>query len=119
MTGHPEIHSLSAAYFVKQIKRATGRLSEVAGVFHFSDYSVKHEECGSPSFYGAAASDRADLVRLPVIDHSLFLNHVPPYDRLSHRVDLIIVGAIRKRRAFLDEVGHPRNVKRLRKVKVA
>jgi len=46
----------------------------------------------------------------------LFGNFVPTQERLGHRVDLIVVDAIRELRAFLDEVVHPGRIVRVGEV---
>ncbi len=51
---------------------------------------------------GPEPSNRADLVRL-IQEDDLLLRHVPPQQGLGHRVNLVVVGAVRERRAFLDE----------------
>src|SRR2546423_13654111 len=46
---------------------------------------------------GSRRSVRADFARLVIRDDGLVGNHVPSQQRLSHRIDLIVVRAVRKR----------------------
>ena len=41
-----------------------------------------------------SSSDRADLVGLMEIDDGLLMGHIPPQERLRHRVYLVVVYAI-------------------------
>jgi hypothetical protein len=55
------------------------------------------------------ASDRAYLIRLVVVDHDISGHHIPALQRLGHRIDLVVVGAVGKGCGLLDEVVHPRH----------
>jgi hypothetical protein len=53
------------------------------------------------------------------VDDWLAWDHVPPQERLGHRINLVVMGAIREGRAFFDEVVDPRRLQRMGKVDIA
>jgi hypothetical protein len=49
------------------------------------------------------SSNRADLDQRSAIEHDLWLSHVPPQQRLSHGIDLVVVRAVGEGGALLDD----------------
>ena len=54
-----------------------------------------------------ARSNGADLIRFVIVHDLLGWDQVPAEQRLGHRIDLIVVGAVGKGGALLDEVPNP------------
>jgi hypothetical protein len=64
-------------------------------------------------------SNRADpreplVLLLANIEHWRAGDYVPAQQRLRHRIDLVVMGAVRKRGAFLDKFVHPGCAQRMR-----
>lgn len=82
--------------FLPRVLGATGRQVEVV---------VDSPWIPSPGAQlGDVASDRTDLIWRAVRDSRLPRNHVPAQKRPSHRIDLVVVGAVGECGALLDEV---------------
>src|SRR5258708_5481692 len=68
--------------------------------------------------------DRADLT-IPLVfvlvdvNDRLLRSHVEAQERLRHRIDLVVVGAVWKGRSLFDEVVYPRCLEGMRKIDIA
>jgi hypothetical protein len=67
----------------------------------------------------SGSSKRADLGWLLISGHGLIRHHIPPQERLGHRIDLVVMRAVGKGCTLLNQIIHPRGKLWVRKVDIA